>query len=126
MYKTSLVLASIVFCVPALAQESGSRWEKRLWKASIAAVAAGSIVDMQSSLGKHETNGILANHQGVFSMQGIGIKLAIAGATLGTQHYILHKHPTVSGYKSGAFINFAVAGALGGVAAHNYGNRPVQ
>ena len=84
-------------------------------------------MDMQSSLGKHETNGLLANRQGVFSAQGIPAwKLAIAGAALGTQHYLVHKHPGVSTYKTGAFINFAVAGALSGISIHNYGTRAVQ
>ena len=54
------------------------------------------------------------------------VKLAIAGAAGGTQQYLLHRHPAAVGYKAGALINFAVAGALGGVAVHNYGNRPVQ
>jgi hypothetical protein len=83
-------------------------------------------MDMQSSLGKHETNGLLANRQGIFSAQGIGLKLALAGAAVGTQQYLLHRHPAASGYRTGALINFAVGGALGGIAVHNYGNRPVQ
>jgi hypothetical protein len=126
MAKISLVLLVALFCGTAHAGDGDGRWAKRLWKASIAAVAAGSIVDMQSSLGKHETNGLLANQQGVFSMQGVGLKLAIAGAAIGTQQYLLHRHPAVSGYKTGALINFAVAGALSGVAVHNYGTRAVQ
>jgi hypothetical protein len=110
----------------AYGQDGEGKWARRLWKASIAAVAAGSAVDIHSSLGKPEANGLLANRQGVFSAQGIGLKLIIAGAAVGTQQYLLHKHPTASVYKTGAFINFAVAGTLGGVAVHNYGNRPVQ
>jgi hypothetical protein len=124
MKLTSVFMVLTLFCSPAPAEDG--KWAKRLWKASIAAVAAGSVMDMQSSLGKHETNGLLANQQGVFSAQGVGLKLAIAGAALGTQHYLLHKHPAISGYKTGALINFAVAGTLTGVAMHNYGNRPVQ
>ena len=34
--------------------------------------------------------------------------------------------PASTGYQAGTLMNFAVAGALGGVAAHNYGVRPVQ
>ncbi len=37
-----------------------------------------------------------------------------------------NRHPAVSVYKTGALINFAVAGALTGVAVHNYGNRAVH
>ena len=126
-----MVLLAVLACAPAFGQqsmssESSGKWTKRLWKASIAAVAAGSVLDMQSSLGKHETNGLLANRQGTFSAQGIGIKLAIAGAAVGTQQFLLHRHPASSGYKTGAIINFAVAGALSGVAIHNYGVKPVQ
>jgi hypothetical protein len=126
MRKSSLVLILALIANPAWGQEGGGKWAKRLYRASIAAVVAGSAMDMQSSLGKHETNGLLANHQGIFSAQGIGIKLAIAGAAVGTQQFLLHKHPTANGYKTGMFINFAVAGALTGVAAHNYGVKPVQ
>jgi hypothetical protein len=111
---------------PAWAEEREGRWAKRLWRASIVAVAAGSAVDLHSSLGKHETNGLLANRQGVFSAQGIGIKLAIAGAAVGTQHYLLHTRPATPAYKAGAFLNFAIAGTLGTIAAHNYNVRPVQ
>jgi hypothetical protein len=126
MSKMSLVLFVTMFCGSACAEDGGGQWAKRFWKASIAAVAAGSIMDMQSSLGKHETNGLLANRQGIFSAQGIGLKLALAGAAVGTQQYLLHRHPAASGYRTGALINFAVGGALGGIAVHNYGNRPVQ
>jgi len=122
MQKTSLLLILILWCAPAFAEEGRQKWGKRLWLASIAAVAAGSALDVHSSLGKYENNGLLANRQGVFSMQGIGIKLAIAGAAVGTQHYLLRKNPTATGYRTGTLINFAVAGALGGVAVHNYGN----
>ena len=126
MQKTSLVLTAALFCAPAFAQDGGAKWPKRLWKASLAAVAAGSVMDIQSSLGKHETNGILANRQGVFSMQGVGLKLAIAGAAFGTQQYLLHKRPAAVTYKTGALINFAVAGAMTGAAVYNYGNKPAK
>jgi hypothetical protein len=126
MAKTSLVLVVALFCGPAFAEDGGGRFAKRLWRASIAAVAVGSALDMHSSMGKIETNGLLANRQGVFSMQSVGLKLAIAGAAIGTQHYLLHRNPAASSYKTGAWINFAVAGAMSGVAVHNYGNRPVQ
>jgi hypothetical protein len=123
MTKISLILLIALFCGAAHAEDGEGRWAKRFWKASIAAVAAGSIMDMQSSLGKHETNGLLANRQGIFSMQGVGLKLVLAGAAVGTQQYLLRRHPAVSGYKTGALINFAVAGTLSGVAIHNYGTR---
>ena len=116
----------LLFCTSAWGQDNDGKWAKRLWRASIAAVVAGSAADLHSSLGRHETNGLLANRQGVFSLQGIGIKLAITGAAMGTQHYLVRKYPSTSAYKTGALINFAVAGALGGIAVHNYGNRPVR
>lgn len=89
-------------------------------------MAPGTVVDITSSMGKYESNGLLANRQGLFSMQSVALKLAITGAAVGTQQFLLHKHPTASVYKTGAIINFAVAGALGGVAVHNYGIRPPQ
>ena len=126
MQMTTWILAAALFCSQAWAQDSGGKWPKRLWKASIAAVVAGSAVDIQSSFGKRETNGLLANGQGTFSMSGIGLKLALTGAALAGQHYMVHKHPMSAGYKTGALINFAFAGTLAGVAAHNYSVRPSQ
>src|SRR5438270_8362752 len=105
MVKTSVILFMTLLCGSLQAEDGGGKWTKRLWRASIAAVAAGSAADLHSSLGKHETNGLLANRQGVFSMQGIGLKLAIAGAAVGTQHFILQRHPAASAYKTGALIN---------------------
>lgn len=105
---------------------ANGKWHKRLWKASLAALAAGSAMDIQSSLGKHEMNAMLANGSGNFAMQGIGLKLAIAGASAGTQHFLLKRNPSGSAYKMGAAINFAVAGALAGVAVHNYGTKSGQ
>jgi hypothetical protein len=120
MRKTSMILAVALFCAPVFAEDGKARLAKRLWKASIAAVAAGSAMDLQSSFGKHETNSLLANQQGVFSAQSAVLKLAIAGAALGTEEFLLRRHPSVSGYRTGAFLNLAVAGALTGVAIHNY------
>ena len=105
---------------------ANGKWHKRLWKASLAALAAGSAMDIQSSLGKHEMNAMLANGSGNFAMQGIGLKLAIAGASAGTQHFLLKRNPSGSAYKMGAAINFAVAGALAGVAVRNYGTKAGQ
>lgn len=96
---------------------------KRLWRASLAALAAGSAMDIQSSMGKHEVNGMLANHSGTFAAQGIGLKLAIAGAAAGTQHFLLKRNPSGQAYKMGTAINFAVAGTLVGASVHNYGTK---
>jgi hypothetical protein len=130
MRNTSVVMVlvtGLLLGTPIWGQDtSDGRWPKRLWKASIAAVAAGSVADITSSLGKHETNGILANRQGTFSAQGISLKLAIVGGSFVTQHYLLRKQNGATAYKTGALINFAVAGTLAGVAAHNYGNSPVR
>lgn len=120
MQKMFLALITVVLCVHASAEDCGEKWPKRLWKASIAAVAAGSVLDVTSSLGKNETNGLLANQQGVFSASGVALKLAISGAALGAQRYLVHRYPGPATYKTGALLNFSVAGALGGAAAHNY------
>lgn len=111
---------------PAPQTVAKTHWSRRLWQASLAAVAAGSVVDMTSSLGKHETNGLLANHQGVFSTQGIGLKLVMAGAAVGTQQFLLHHHSSPRAYKTGALVNFAAAGAMTAAAVHNYHVKPVQ
>ena len=96
MAKFSLVLLVALFCGTAHAEDGDGRWAKRFWKASIAAVAAGSAVDIQSSLGKHETNGLLANQQGIFSMQGIGLKLEAGTGPVKTLSIDTVERPTAN------------------------------
>jgi formate hydrogenlyase subunit 3/multisubunit Na+/H+ antiporter MnhD subunit len=91
-----------------------------LWKASLAAVVAASALDVHSSWGKQEGNPLLANHAGQFGTRAVALKGVITASALGMQWYMLRHKPEA---RSAATItNFAVAGAYGAVAAHNYGN----
>ncbi|HEV2690194.1 MAG TPA: hypothetical protein VGV35_16665 [Bryobacteraceae bacterium] len=87
---------------------------------SLAALAAGNIADVHSSWGRPEANPILSGAQGRFDWRSAGIKIGIQAPLVGVQLWRAHKHPSPSLYKSYAITNFAVGGAFGGVAIHNY------
>jgi hypothetical protein len=94
---------------------------KQLWRASISALATANMLDIDSSWGKHELNGLLANRTGTFGTQGALIKLGIQGSFVGMQYLITRRHPSARLYRALAFINFGASAGIAGVAAHNYG-----
>jgi hypothetical protein len=89
----------------------------KLWRWSVAALAAGSAADSWSSYGHTELNPLLRGPQGRFSARAIGIKAAIAGGSVATQWLILRKRPETA--RAAALTNFAMAGIFTGVAARN-------
>lgn len=92
----------------------------KLWKWSIAALLAGSAADAVTSWGRMEANPALRGPSGRFSTRGLLIKSSFVGGVLGAQ--MLFKKDQRS-QRAMAWTNFALAGALGGVAAYNLNNR---
>ena len=90
----------------------------KLWRFSVAALAAGSAADALSSYGHRETNPILRNPGGTFSGKAMGIKAAIAGGGVAAQWIVLRKHPESA--RAAAITNFGMAGLFTGVAARNW------
>jgi hypothetical protein len=89
----------------------------KLWRISVAALAAGSAADAWSSYGRVEANPLLRNPTGRFSAQSIGLKAAIAGGTVTAQWFMLRRHPGSA--KVAAITNFGMAAVFGGVAVRN-------
>lgn len=92
------------------------------WIGSMGFLAAGQMMDWQSSLGKHEANALIGNRNGQFdASRGLTLKLAIVGGAIGTQVLIHHLHHS---HQSDAMFSVAnvAMGSIGLMTAvHNYG-----
>ncbi len=99
----------------------GDRSEKvqgrRLYYWSIAALTVGNAADAASSWRRPEANPVLANPGATFGTQSLLLKSGLLGASLLLEHWALHHNPRL--YKPFAWMNFAVGGGLGAVAARN-------
>ena len=91
---------------------------KKLWRISAAVLGAVTIADVHSSYGRREMNPLLQSSAGRFGGQGIAIKSAIIGGTLGTQWFLMKKNPQAAGYAAGT--NFAIAGVTGAMVVRNH------
>lgn len=94
---------------------------RKLWLASIAALAVGNTLDVHSSWGKREMNPLLAGPGGTFGVRGAGLKAGIGVGVVLAERLIFKRDR-----RPAAAVNFALAGALGAVAKYNYGNRRPQ
>lgn len=92
--------------------------KRKLWKASVAILISASAADAMSSWNRPEANGLLRGPGGRFSGRGLALKSALVAGTILGQHLMLRKNPAAE--KTAAWTNFALAGALGGVAAYNW------
>ncbi|MBL8233386.1 MAG: hypothetical protein JNL98_33125 [Bryobacterales bacterium] len=99
-------------------QSERSRGFTRLWKVSVALLAASSVVDVHSSWGRLEANPVLRGPNGRFGMQGVVLKTMIASGVLGAQYLILRNHPKAAKY--GAVTNMVMAGVITAAAMSNY------
>jgi hypothetical protein len=112
-----LILLSVYLVIPAFAQEV-PRERHRLWNWSFVALAGANAADIGTSLGRHELNPLLAGSNGMLDTgRAIEIKGALVGGLVLTEWLFHRRHPEMA--KPFAFVNFATAGALGAVAAHN-------
>jgi hypothetical protein len=123
--STPLVSPDLLSPRPLLPSDTGA---KRLWIASVVSLSVANVLDVQSSLGKHELNSALAGPSGTLGTQGILLKAALQGGLLGAEYLVtraysrnrLGERPRSKLYRSLAIINFAGTAVFAGVAAHNY------
>jgi hypothetical protein len=93
---------------------------KKVWKVSMAALAAANVLDARSSVGHYESNPLLSNGQGRFSAgRGIAVKSAASGGMLLVQVLLLKRKPEQRLEKPAAIVNFAAAAAVGVTAYRN-------
>lgn len=89
---------------------------RRLWIASLCAVAAASAFDAASSWGKLEGNPILASHDGTFGGRGVSLKAGLVGVLVVRQFTMRHNTAWRSRF---TIANFGAAAMYAGVAARN-------
>jgi len=92
----------------------------KLWRVSMASLAAANVLDVQSSWGKHELNSTLAGPGGNFGKQGALIKLGLQGGLMGFEYLITRGHPSRKLYRVLTVVNFGTAATISAVAVHNY------
>ena len=97
-------LRILALLAPLQTAAASPRWS-RLWKASLAAVAAGAAADSVSSWGRCQRNPVLANGSGRFSARGLAIKLAVTGVVLGNQYRWLRHRQGDGPSKAAASLN---------------------
>lgn len=120
IFVLGTTLAASSLCAQSFdhAQAEARSRRSPLWKASIAALAASTVFDAQSSWGRPEANPLLRGNNGRFGWQGIALKAAVAGGVLGAQHVLLRKNPNAEKY--GTMTNFVMSGVLTGAAVYNH------
>jgi hypothetical protein len=93
----------------------------KLWKWSVAAVAASTVADCHSSFGMRELNPLLRGPGSRFGVQSALLKAGAVGVLLLGQKLFL---PGRSGrMKSWSALNFSMAATTGAFAVHNYAIR---
>lgn len=88
-----------------------------LYRWSLAAMAAGNAADTFSSWHQPESNPLLASPGSEFDARSVALKSAFVGVSFLIERWALHQNPRL--YRTFAWLNFTVAGVLGGVVAHN-------
>ncbi len=94
---------------------------RALWQASVSALAAANAMDIHSSWGKRELNGVLAGPDNRFGARGTVLKLAFQGGLMGAEYLLTRGHASGKLYRALTFINFGAAAGIASVAVHNYG-----
>jgi hypothetical protein len=100
-------------------EDTPRRHTSRLWVASCVALLAATSADMASSWGRNETNPMLRSGDGRFGTKGASIKLAMAGAMIAPQLFVMKRAP--GSQRLFSIANFLQAGLYTGVAVRNYG-----
>ena len=112
LFSTSVFAAS-----PFSPEDPKPRRLGKLWKASLVALAAATAVDAASSWNRPEANPVLRNANGQFGVQGVGIKIALAGSVAVAQYVLARKGP--HGERAAIVMNLTTAGVFGAAAVHN-------
>lgn len=93
----------------------------RNWKYSLVPVIASQAMDVASSYGMRELNPFLGSADGRFGAKAAGIKFGITAAALGTEYWIVRKHPRAA--RPLTKLNWSAAIVTAGFAAHNFAIR---
>lgn len=98
-----------------------------VWLASLGFMGASQVLDITSSMGKHEANPAIGNRNGQFNTgQAVMLKSIIFGGMGMTEvmvHHFNHSHQADAMFATG---NIAVGAIETMVAVHNFGVRKVK
>ena len=127
--KTLLIIVSLALSasaqvsmiVPAAMPGPPVSAGRNLYRWSVAAVVAANAADIASSWRGQEANPVVAGGGSQFGMRSVAIKSGFVATSLLVQNVVLRHRPDL--HKRMAWLNFATAGVLGGVARHNYSVR---
>src|SRR5579864_8863055 len=109
------VIGLLLVLTNVLSAEESLQHRRRIWKWSIAVLAAANAGDAMSSMGRYELNPVLG--RGTFGIRATGIKISIPAATIGVEYLILRRHPEAM--RKAGWLNFGMAGVTTGVSVHN-------
>lgn len=116
-----LAAVSLMTATCERAHAEGKARSKKVWLASVAALAAANLVDAWSSHGRYEANPLLRNGQGRFDVRkGIIAKSASSGAAIAVQLLLCRTAREENLYKTSAAVNFASAAGLSALAVRNF------
>jgi len=90
---------------------------RNLFAISVVTLLAATAADFATSWGRRELNPMLNGGGAMFGGHAAAVKAGTVGVSLTLQWLTLRHNPNA--YRGLAYTNFAVAGAMGGVAAHN-------
>lgn len=90
----------------------------KLYAMSIGTLAAGNLIDAQSSYGRFELNPVLASADGRFGGRAIVFKGLINAGILAAERYGINRLP--HGRRISTIINFAIGGSMIGVGIQNH------
>jgi len=123
MKRTIVILLCLTLfaALAPAADHPEQKQHRRLWWTSVAAMVAASVLDTHSSWGRQELNPILANGNGTFGGRAIAIKAGLAVSIAGAQYFMLRGNHRAQ--KHASLTNISLAGAMAGVAYHNYTNQ---
>lgn len=124
MKRACLAVALSVMLVTgaALPCQGGSKpnW-KKVWKVTLAALAAANAADVHSSRGLWEANPLMRDPAGRFhTRKGIFVKTAASGGFVLLEVVLLKKSKEPRLYKPFAITNIAAAGVIAATTVRNY------
>lgn len=113
MIPRNLLLAALL-CATACGQEMPKH--SRLYRWSVAVLAASTVADCASSMGGYELNPVLG--RGRFGGRQMALAGGITGGLMLTQWLVVRRNPQAE--RPAAVANFAAAGLHGWVAQRNW------
>jgi hypothetical protein len=101
------------------ADAENAKWKKR-WRISAAAFAISSVLDFSSSVGRYETNPLLRNANGRFSVgKGAAVKGGLLAGMLLAQAWAMRGRKDPAIVRAATISNYGAAAAVTAVSIRN-------